>query len=62
MLRRMSNTVLWSFSNSVTDFTSPFDATAVEFLKAGGAKIIGKTNCDEFGMGQAGRLILAAVR
>jgi aspartyl-tRNA(Asn)/glutamyl-tRNA(Gln) amidotransferase subunit A len=32
-------------------FTSPFDATAVELLKAGGANIIGKANCDEFGMG-----------
>ena len=33
------------------DFQSPFDATVVRLLDASGAKIIGKTNCDEFGMG-----------
>ncbi|KAG2057500.1 amidase signature enzyme [Suillus hirtellus] len=38
-------------SGMLREFTSPFDATAVEFLKAGGANIIGKANCDEFGMG-----------
>lgn len=32
-------------------FTSPFDATAVGLLKTTGANIIGKANCDEFGMG-----------
>ncbi|TFY64482.1 hypothetical protein EVJ58_g2602 [Rhodofomes roseus] len=32
-------------------FTSPFDATVVELLQAEGAQLIGKTNCDEFGMG-----------
>src|SRR6267154_5081935 len=50
ILRRMSNTILRRLSNSLADFTSPFDATAVKFLKAGGANIIGKANCDEFGM------------
>ncbi|KAJ8591548.1 amidase signature enzyme [Rhizopogon salebrosus TDB-379] len=40
-------------SGMLRHFTSPFDATAVELLKAGGANIIGKANCDEFGMGQA---------
>ncbi|KAG1799586.1 Glutamyl-tRNA amidotransferase subunit A, mitochondrial [Suillus variegatus] len=38
-------------SGMLREFISPFDATAVEFLKAGGANIIGKANCDEFGMG-----------
>lgn len=52
MLRRMSTSMLYSRSNSIADFTSPFDATAVELLKATGANIIGKANCDEFGMGQ----------
>ena len=35
------------------DFKSPFDATVVQLLSDSGATIIGKTNCDEFGMGYA---------
>jgi aspartyl-tRNA(Asn)/glutamyl-tRNA(Gln) amidotransferase subunit A len=62
MLRRMSNGVINSHSNSIADFTSPFDATAVELLKAGGANIIGKANCDEFGMGRVLPLSFAAFR
>ena len=38
-------------SNILRDFTSPLDATVVELLKTAGAPIVGKANCDEFGMG-----------
>lgn len=34
-------------------FTSPYDATVVTLLRESGTDIIGKTNCDEFGMGYA---------
>ncbi|KAF9224191.1 amidase signature enzyme [Gyrodon lividus] len=33
------------------EYTSPFDGTAVRLLRGAGAHIIGKANCDEFGMG-----------
>ncbi|CAL1714476.1 unnamed protein product [Somion occarium] len=33
------------------NFHSPFDATVVQLLRSAGADIIGKANCDEFGMG-----------
>lgn len=33
------------------EFTSPFDATSVRLLRDAGATIVGKANCDEFGMG-----------
>ena len=36
-----------------SDFRSPFDAAVVQLLRDSGATIIGKTNCDEFGMGYA---------
>ncbi|KAI0793712.1 amidase signature enzyme [Fomes fomentarius] len=38
-------------SNMLESFTSPFDATAVALLSDNGAEIVGKANCDEFGMG-----------
>ncbi|KAF8555835.1 amidase signature enzyme [Imleria badia] len=38
-------------SAMLAEYTSPFDATAVELLRDAGAQIIGKANCDEFGMG-----------
>jgi aspartyl-tRNA(Asn)/glutamyl-tRNA(Gln) amidotransferase subunit A len=36
---------------TLPDFTSPFGATVVTRLQQSGAHMIGKTNCDEFGMG-----------
>lgn len=40
-------------SAMLAEFTSPFDATIVELLRDNGATLVGKTNCDEFGMGYA---------
>lgn len=40
-------------SRSLRGFVPPYDATAVERLHAAGAVLIGKTNCDEFGMGSS---------
>ena len=38
-------------SNFWPDFASPYDATVVQLLRTAGARVVGKTNCDEFGMG-----------
>ena len=38
-------------SEMLRNFHSPFDATVVQLLKSAGAEIVGKANCDEFGMG-----------
>ncbi|KAJ6485639.1 amidase signature domain-containing protein [Mycena sanguinolenta] len=40
-----------SSSAMLRDFVSPMDATVVTLLRQAGADLVGKLNCDEFGMG-----------
>ncbi|MEW5983427.1 MAG: Asp-tRNA(Asn)/Glu-tRNA(Gln) amidotransferase subunit GatA [Acidobacteriota bacterium] len=40
-------------SRTLERFVAPYHATAVERLLAAGALLVGKTNCDEFGMGSS---------
>ncbi|KAJ7272742.1 amidase signature enzyme [Mycena haematopus] len=40
-----------SSSAMLKDYVSPFDATVVTLLRQAGADLVGKLNCDEFGMG-----------
>ena len=41
-------------SNALKDYIPYFDATVIERLKKAGAVLIGKTTCDEFGLGGTG--------
>jgi aspartyl-tRNA(Asn)/glutamyl-tRNA(Gln) amidotransferase subunit A len=40
-------------SRLLDGYVSPFEATVVERLRAAGARVVGKTNMDEFGMGSS---------
>ena len=40
-------------SNMLANYTSPFNATVVDKLKAAGMVTLGKLNCDEFAMGSS---------
>lgn len=45
---------LTAASGMLAGYISPFSATVVDRLTQAGALIVGRTNCDEFGMGSSG--------
>ncbi|PPQ76254.1 hypothetical protein CVT24_010392 [Panaeolus cyanescens] len=48
-------------SGILANYTSPFDSTVISLLHTSGADVIGKTNCDEFGMGSMNKYTIHGV-
>ena len=49
----VKNRIMTCGSKILKNFISPYSASAVLYLEAAGARVVGKTNLDEFGMGSS---------